>query len=194
MDRTRTVTLVGISALCLSGAVMAQAPTAGDSYAGGQIASATYGEDDVPQLGITVDGDADLTGLVGRVGTYVSEYVSVEGRAGFGIGDDSVTVSEGATSVDVDVELDYLFGGYVRGHLPVGDALALYGIVGLTGGQMTAEANGFSYSQSDTGASFGAGVDIHVGDAASANFEYMQYLDEAGYEIDALSAGLVGRF
>ncbi|MDN3516276.1 porin family protein [Aquisalimonas lutea] len=178
-----TTTLLAAPALTL-----ADTGTDASGYVGAQAAFAEYDPDNV-------SGTADLTALVGRAGFRASRYFSMEARLGTGLGDDSVDVFvPGAGNVAVDVDIDYLFGAYGRGHIPLSDRFSLYGVAGFTSGELTFDAAGYSDSESDSGLSYGVGADFHATDHVGLNVEYMQYLDESNYEISALSVGVVGSF
>ena len=144
----------------------------GDSYFGLQYALVTYDEDGFP--------DAQPTALVLRYGQFVNNSISVEGRLGIGLQDDTVNF----LNTDVDIEVDSVFGVYGLFHAGSSDNVALYGVLGFTKGKLTASIPGDSISESDSGLSFGVGVDIQ-----SFNIEYMLYLDEDFYSVSALSLG-----
>ncbi|MFV8833501.1 porin family protein [Aquisalimonas sp.] len=154
----------------------------GVGYAGGMFTQLTYDEDGV-------SNDAEPTALIGRLGYHATEYFAVEGRLGIGLADDSVPVTVGTETVDVDVELDRLFGAYAVGYLPLGDIAAAYGLVGITNAKATFSAGGFSDSDTDTGLSYGVGFEFYPSAEVGLNAEYVQYLDESGYDLSALSVG-----
>jgi len=75
---------------------------AGGSYAGLKYSSWNYDESNVP--GFT------LNSLEGLVGYSVNDRVSIEGRFGFGLGDDS----DNEDGVDVELEIEKHFGFYIK--------------------------------------------------------------------------------
>jgi len=166
---------LGLSAL-LSGYAQAE------GYFGGNISFLEYSEGGFEE--------ASLTAVVGRLGTTFNENFSGEIRLGFGVGDDSVDVF----GTDVDVELDNMFGVYVRGGIPVTDSFFPYAIVGYTRGEVTASALGYSESNSESDVSFGLGADINLSQNAIINMEYMSYFDKDGTEIDGFSVGIASKF
>lgn len=168
---------LGLSAL-LSGYVQAE------NYYGGNISFLDYSEEGI-------DDDASLTAIVGRLGTTFNENFSGEVRLGFGVGDDTVDVF----GFDADVELDNMFGAYVRGGIPVTDSFFPYAIVGYTRGEVTASISGFgSESETESDVSFGVGADVNVNQNIIINVEYMNYFDKDGAEIDGFSIGIASKF
>jgi outer membrane immunogenic protein len=167
---------LGLSAL-LSGYAQAE------NYYGGNISFLDYSEEGID--------DASLTAIVGRLGTTFNENFSGEMRLGFGVGDDTVDVS----GVGVDVELDNMFGAYVRGGIPVTESFSPYAIAGFTRSKLTASVSGFgSESESESDVSFGVGADVNVSQNIIINLEYMNYYDKDGAEIAGFSIGIASKF
>lgn len=162
--------------MALSGAAQ------GEAYIGGNLALLDY----------SVSGfdDASLKAIVARLGTEFSDYVAGEVRLGYGIGDDSIS----AFGFDVNVELDYMYGAYLRAGFPAAESFYPYAVLGYTQIELTASAGGFSASDSDSDVSFGLGADIGFSDNTLLNLEYMNYFDKDGAEISAFSIGITGKF
>lgn len=154
------------------------------AYYGGNLSFLDYSED-------IIDDSASLTAIYGRLGTTFNENFSGEFRVGVGVGGDTVDVS----GTDVGVELDSMFGAYVRGGIPVSENFFPYVVLGYTRGEVTVSASGFgSYSESETDTSFGLGADINVNSQFTINVEYMNYFDKDGAEIDGFSVGIASKF
>tara|TARA_R110001592_G_scaffold357853_1_gene661654 strand:+ start:83 stop:619 length:537 start_codon:yes stop_codon:yes gene_type:complete len=171
------IAVLGVA--CLSNNVA----LAEQNYAGGSIAFVDYSEE-------AISDDASLMMLSGRLGTKFNENLSGEIRIGFGIGDDSVNVFGN----DVDVELDTMFGAYVRGGIQAADKFYPYVVLGYTRGEVTASVPGFSDSESESDVSFGLGADVDINEKLTFNAEYMNYLDKDGVEVDGFSLGIVTKF
>ncbi len=181
---------IAISAIT-SGLFLSAGPTfafdTGNTYVGAQYAMLTYSESDFP--------DYDLTALVIRGGYFFNKYFSIEGRLGFGIGDDSKTVFDPTLGTfDLKLELDNMFGVYGVGHIPVSERVDLYGLIGLTNGESTASATipGFgsvSVSDDESDLSLGVGADFLVTKNFSLNIEYTSYLSKSDFDADAISLG-----
>jgi opacity protein-like surface antigen len=166
---------VVIGSVTLLGAGTAQAQ---NGYAGANLNFLEYSEN-------SIDDDASLTAGTFRLGAQINQYLSGELRAGIGFNDDTVKVS----GTDVDIELDYLFGAYIRGGFPVTERIYPYAVIGVTRGKVTASVPGISTSESETDTSFGVGVDFTVIDQVTLNVEYMSWFDKDGTEIDGFSVG-----
>ncbi len=164
-----------IPLLCLASPGVFAAET-GDNYFGGQFALVTYDEEGVDE--------AEPTAGVLRFGRYLNPNVSVEGRFGIGLQDDSVEV----IGIDVDVEVKTLMGFYGVFESG-GDTGSVYGVIGFTRGELEASALGITVDEDDSGLSFGFGVNI-----GGFNIEYMSYLDEDEYDATAVSLGFRSTF
>jgi hypothetical protein len=170
-------TRISAAAMLCAATSIASAASEGDNYFGLGYGMVTYSEDGL--------GDVNPTALVGRLGTYVTNNVSIEGRYGFGLIDDSLVIS----GVTVDVEIDSIMGVYGVVHNDISADASIYGLLGFTKGEITANLSrpGFqpvSANDSDTGLSFGAGLDT-----GKFNIEFTQYLSESTYDVTALSLG-----
>jgi opacity protein-like surface antigen len=175
----KSVAYAALGLACLSSNVT----LAEQNYAGGSIAFIDYAEEGISD-------DASLTMIAGRLGTKFNEHLSGEIRIGLGIGDDSVDVF----GTDVDIELDTMFGAYVRGGIQAADSFYPYVVLGYTRGKVTASVPGFSTSESESDVSFGIGADVDINDKLTFNAEYMNYLDKDGVEVDGFSLGIVTKF
>jgi len=153
------------------------AASEGNSYGGFQYALVTYEEDGFD--------DIEPTALVGRYGQFVSDNVAIEGRLGIGLQDDSIDV----LGVDVDLEIDHLLGVYGVFHATSNSDTSVYGVLGFTQGELSVDVLGETFTDDDSGLSYGFGVNIQ-----SFNIEYMMYLDEDDYEVSAISLGYIANF
>lgn len=133
--------------------------------------------------------DADVGVLSLKFGTYLNEYFAAEARVGFGIDDDTVDVF----GVPVEFEVDNFIGVYMRAEMPH-DKVRPYAILGVTRGEATASAMGFSVSEDETDLSYGAGVDFVIGEKAGIDVEYMQLIDKSDFEITTINLGFKYRF
>ena len=154
----------------------------GTNYIGLQYALVTYEEEGFD--------DVEPTALVGRLGHFVTDNVAVEGRLGFGVQDDEVEVDLGFLgTVDVEVEIEHLFGIYAAIHSSSTSDISVYGLLGFSQGELEASALGEEVSEDESGFSYGFGLNIH-----KFNIEYMSYLDEDDFEVTAISLGFVHQF
>lgn len=132
---------------------------------------------------------AEPTALSLRIGNEINSNLAFEGRLGFGLADDTVTVF----GIPVDVEIDHFAGIYARGILPL-DKVSLYGLVGYTDGKITASAGGFSVSESDSDFSYGIGADFAVSKTGAINLEWAHLFSGSAYDVTALSIGYKHNF
>lgn len=152
------------------------------TYFGANYVMASYKETGFPTFKPTV--------LALRIGNQVNRNFAYEGRAGFGIGDDSKTV----LGVPVSVDIDHFFGIYGRGILPVSDMFSVYALLGFTSGKATFSVPGLSISDSDSDISFGVGADWMVSKDASLNVEWAQLFEGTDYKVQSLAIGVTLKF
>lgn len=161
---------------------LAYAGQQGDSYGGLNLALGTYSEDGFE--------DFNPKALVGRFGKFTSDNLAVEGRLGFGMGGDSQEIS----GIDLELEVNNLFGIYTAAHAPLNANSSVYGILGLTRGKLSAtvESNGFNSTveEADTSLSFGFGLTLGDTEGAKANLEFMRYMNTSEYTYDAIGLGI----
>lgn len=173
-----------VLAVGLSSAALVHAQPAGSQglYAGATLTRAAYKEDGFPT--------ANPMTIGGKIGKQINPNFAVEGRLGFGIADDDVDVG----GLPVTLEIDYYFGAYLKGMLPLSSAASVYGLVGFTQAKLTASAAGFSASDSDSDISFGAGAEFGISPTASVSVEWARLLKGDGYKVDGLTLGVSFRF
>jgi hypothetical protein len=92
-----------------------------------------------------------------------------------------------------DVSVDFFLGAYAKGILPLSPRFSLYGIAGVTYGDLSGSGD-LRFSGSDADFSYGIGVDYQIGATTSLNFEWARLFDTSDYKLDALSVGLSFRF
>ena len=156
----------------------------GTSYAGLNYALFAYRENGIGK-------DLEPTALVGKLGHFIFDQLSVEGRFGLGVSDDTIKAGNG---VDVTGDLDRMFGLYATGHFPLGEHASVYALIGFTDIRATFSTPGVSVSESDNGFTYGFGADIYTGPRFGINAEYTRYLDQTGYRFSATSIGATLHF
>jgi hypothetical protein len=125
---------------------------------------------------------AALTGLQGRVGGFLNEYMAFEGRAEIGV--------IGDTIANRDVDLSYSFGPYIRAGLPL-DKVFPYLIVGFT--RAVVDLGSPSISDAETDSSYGVGADFEVLNL-TISLEYMQLIDKNNMDLSGFSFGFTSTF
>ena len=166
-----------LAALCSLGSAAAQE----GGYSGVSYVWGSYQEDGFPS--------ADPQALAFRLGWQLHRNIAVEARAGFGVGDDTVTFR----GAPVEVKLDHYFGVYGKGIAPLSEGFAVYGLVGLVGGKATATGFGYSASSSDTGLSLGVGFDLALGRHWALSLEWTELFKDADFTVRATSFGMLYR-
>lgn len=91
-------------------------------------------------------------------------------------------------------EHDYLYGGYVRAQYKMG-AFVPYVLAGLTWGQERIEAASGAVATAEfDDISYGAGLDLRLGDHFGLNAEFTRYYDIGNVMLRGPSAGIFFRF
>lgn len=166
---------LGVGVLVSSAAMGAGRYSYGDGseygglYLGASAGEVLYNEDGLSQMAPTI--------LLLRIGQQFSPYVAIEGRLG--------TSVNGGSADGFRVNAQALYGGYVKGMLPLNPWFAPYAIAGLGGAQW--HRNYPDFNSNDIGVSFGAGGDFDVGGGASLNLEWARLTsgDNVGYHYTA---------
>lgn len=122
------------------------------------------------------------------IGNQVSKNLAFEGRVGAGMSSDSITL----LGTEVEVEVDSVLGAYLKGIAPLAERFAVYGVLGVTHGELTASVPslGVSISDDDTDLSYGVGATVQFSDRAHGFAEWMSLLDGSNFEASGLSIGL----
>lgn len=178
--------LIAAVALVSSNAVFA-ATNPGDVYAGASYSTMTAKESPF---------SLDFGVLNGFAGYQINDYLAVEGRVGVGIADESVDLFEDGS---VDVGVDYTAQALVKGSYHFSDVVSAYGIAGVAKNKYSFSQGNQSDSSSDTGLTYGVGVQFAISGNSALNLEYqklpdMDMDDDAGISVSALTVGYTYRF
>jgi len=162
------------------------------SYVTTQYAQFTYKDDAIP-------GKYKPAGIVVKVGGNFNRYFAVEGRIASGVVSDSSNEVVGGTPVKVSADIDYMYGVYAVGTLPVMSRLDVYGVLGYTRGKATEESSSTlipvpEKKDAVNGYSYGLGVGWKLDEDVSVSLEYMSYMSKSGFDSKALAIGLSQRF
>ena|SRR6202166_111758 len=119
-----------------------------------------------------------------NIGEQFNRYLAIEGRIGAGISGDQF----GFYHVDVPV----VYGGYVKGILPLAPWFSGYAIAGVGGVQL--HRNYPDFNSNDVGFSVGLGGEFTLYGGARLHAEWARLdsgtNDGFGYTVDQLSVGL----
>jgi opacity protein-like surface antigen len=175
--RSLVLAAVTLAALCGARAALAQE----GGYSGLSYVWVSYERDGFPS--------ADPQALAFRLGARIHRHLALEARAGFGVGEDTVSFQ----GVPVEVRIDHYFGVYGKAIAPLSASFSVYGLAGLVGGKVTAKGLGYSASSSDTGLSLGVGVDLSLGRRLALSFEWAELFKDADFKVEATSVGFLYR-
>jgi outer membrane protein X len=166
---------LGLSAL-VSTAAMAggydygSGPSYGGFYFGASAGEVLYHEDGIPQLTPAV--------AIFRFGQQFNPFLAIEGRVGTSISDGQ---SEGYRA-----NIDALYGGYLKGMLPVTPWFSPYLLAGVGGADF--HRNYPDFRSNDAGLSYGGGLEFNFGGGASVNVEWARLINNGnnfGYNFSA---------
>ena len=177
-----------IAAIAVFLAVSPFAQAANDFYIGTSLERITDKGDLAPAI--------HPRALAVKGGIALNPYFAVEARYTTGIKSGDAIVS----GVKVDLDVDHLYGAYVKGMMPIG-GVSPYLLVGYSHGKETATVKAYNMKQSDSasGSSFGIGIDIPITQTLSFNAEWARFVkgkDDAGVgsKVEGLSAGVAMYF
>ena len=88
-------------------------------------------------------------------GVPLTKYWALEGRFGAGVND----ASDGFGSV----QINNYYGAFVRGTIPAGESVNLYGILGYGTGKAEGRAFGFTVTASESSEAYGVGAELNFG-------------------------------
>ena len=115
----------------------------------------------------------------------------------FSIGlESSVTVSPDQLPSVPDVDLSVsAVTFFLRGGVPVGESVLIYGQIGRTNTELTAEYQGLEISEDDNDTSLGFGAEIDIGNSpAYVALNYTLYNNNDGVDVTGLNIGVGARF
>jgi hypothetical protein len=155
----------------------------GGAYLGGSIGNFSYRTGDQEKLSPKI-------GLV-RVGAQLNPFLAIEGRYGAGLSTEFTALLGG-----YDLEIDSLYGAYLKGNIPLSSSASLYGLAGYSAINLRRNFKLFSNERvTDDGASFAGGLDVNLRRNLRLNVEWGRFIrvDRLvdSYRADILSLGLV---
>ena len=129
------------------------------------------------------------TNLYIRGGYQFNQYFNVGLESSATVNSDEIDSLPG---VEFDVDAVTL---YVRGGVPVGESVWLYGQIGRTNTELTAEYQGVEISEDDNDTMIGFGADIKLGSSNTyLALNYSRYNDNDGVDVTGLNLGIGVRF
>lgn len=128
----------------------------------------------------TTDFDTPTLNLA--FGNTFNPNFALEGRVGFGVGDDS------ANGLEVEIE-DYL-AIYAKPMLPVSDVISLYGLLGIADTSVETNVG----DDSDDDISYGVGLNAKLQNGIELFGEYVSLYDDSNVEVSGFNLGASMRF
>ena len=177
--------VISLSSLLLSANVFSA--SVGENYFGASYHNGAYEEDGLSTL--------KPAGLSLKIGTYIADNVSLEGRFLFGLSsDDSSIFVPGFGVVDFEFELDSAISLFSKGDIPISSSVNIYGIAGFTKAEFTVTVFDTTVSDDESGFSYGFGAEIAVDSDIFIAGEYIVYIDEDTYEYSGINIGFTKLF
>ena len=154
----------------------------GTAYIGGSIGNFSYKTGDQEKLSPKI-------GVV-RVGAQLNPYLAIEGRYGTGLSTEFTSLLGG-----YDLQIDSLYGAYLKGDIPLSSSASLYGLAGYSALGLRRNFRVSSNERvTDDGASFAGGLDVNLRRNLRLNVEWGRFIrvnrPTDSYQADILSIGL----
>ena len=134
-----------------------------------------------------VSRNASFDGLNAEFGYYLEHNIALVGSFLLGASGESINYKDSGIFIDIDMK--YIASLMLRGDIPIGQKLRLYGLAGLSYGTIEASAD-TSYikedlSASNPGISYGLGIEGNLARDLLIGAEYVSYLREDDFEYSA---------
>lgn len=133
------------------------------------------------------------TALRGIFGYEINPNFAIEGMVGVGMSDDNVKVN-GFTAPGVKLEIDSIFGIYVKPKMKFTPELEGFVRAGFAQSKGTLSGNGEQYSAKESGFSYGLGMSYALNPKTSLNVDYMSYLDKNDAKVNGFTFGVGYKF
>jgi len=199
-----------LALLMLMGVFNSAVANDANNYSGFQYGVLDY---DGTNLGVPLSFKPST--LVGRMGSFINNYLALEARVGFGLSDSTVTISRIDTTLGHEIieqyeyDVENIFAFYLLGNIPVSNRFDIYGLVGMSSVDVETTINSTEIhmatstevasfndtnSATENGLSYGLGASFKVAGKTSLNLEYMSYLDKSDLAIKLFSVGVLFNF
>ena len=143
--------------------------------------------------GVAYDVGTDAYGLQGRMGYQTASYFGAEVEGSFGVIKDKETVG----ALELKSGVDYSVGAFVRGVLPLGEKMNVFGRAGYHAteveGSLTDGTSAVAGSVSTDGFAYGAGAEYALNPRDSLRLDYTRY-DLGPAETDSVSIAYARKF
>lgn len=118
-----------------------------------------------------------------RLGSSLAPFIDLEGHLGLTVNSDESF----RASWDADFAAVFL-----KGYIPIGRYLALYGMGGFSGVALTETIGGDEFIDERFGFAYGAGIEVVLSETVDLSLDYVNYLHDEGLlsSVSAVSFGL----
>ena len=137
--------------------------------------------------------ESSPTAIRGIFGYEINPNLAIEGLAAFGLSDDKIKVG-GYTIPGANFKVDNVFGIYAKPKFKFTPELEGFVRAGFAQSKGTASLNGQSSSASESGFSYGLGVNYALNKTTSLNVDYMSYLDKNESKATGFTFGVGYKF
>jgi len=125
-----------------------------------------------------------------KLGVNLTENISIEGLVATSVADTNFYVG----STLVSARVNNLYGGYLKVKAPTSSSVDLFGRIGVAGGQVSASSSYGSSWASDTGLSYGGGLDIKIDEKSYVIVDFTSYYNRSGITVTGFGVGYGFRF
>jgi opacity protein-like surface antigen len=119
-------------------------------------------------------------------GAYVQDKIAMEIRYAMGINSDSIY--DGYDDYEFSIKNATSF--FIKGDLPLNEKVVLYGLVGFTKFKSDVKTGGLAAEITDSGLSYGVGIEGKLADKWAVNAEFVNYLNEEYYDYTGMNFSL----
>ena len=132
--------------------------------------------------------DFTPTGLKFKIGKYLNKSVAVEANFVFGVEEDRQEI----LGFDFDLGIKNSLSLFVKGDIDINDSALFYGLLGFSKGKLEFDVPdvGVSGADSDSGLSYGFGIEVGVGSDLYLSGEYVLYMSKDDYDYSAFNFGM----
>jgi hypothetical protein len=152
---------------------------------------ALFGEISYVSLSVKDSGfSVSPAAMRGILGYNINQNFDVEGMLGFGIKNDTITVS----GVSADIKVGTMVGAYLKPKVNLSSDVELFARLGYAKSGLEASARGYTFTGSGSDTSYGAGMKFKVANNTSLVMDYMSYYDKDGTKATGFSVGMGFKF
>lgn len=178
------------ASLALTSSLALADHTNSEGYFGG---SANVYQYSIPQNDSFSTSDFDLSSIELQAGYSFNKLGAFEVRVGHGVGDESFDYTGGSGTL----QLNEYAAVYLRPQFPIGP-VQIYGLLGYSYSKLrlrtTDDISSSTSSNGETDFSYGAGLDVKLGQHWNLFGEYKVLYDDTGFDLSGAGIGVNFRY